>query len=63
MRDVKRLNPGVSVALKYDAVEVGGNNYVYHQEEGRVIQSDQVPCPDSLKYDCSVLQYYCSNLD
>ena len=39
MRDVKRLNPGARVVMKYDAVEVGGASYVYDQQEGRVVQS------------------------
>ena len=39
MRDVKRLNPGASVVMKYDTVEVGGASFVYDHEEGRVVQS------------------------
>ena len=39
MRDVKRLNPGARVVMKYDAVEVGGASFVYDHEEGRVVQA------------------------
>ena len=39
VRDVKRVNPGASVVLKYDEVEMGGNSYIYHEQEGRVVQS------------------------
>ena len=39
MRDVKRLNPGARVVMKYDAVEVGGASYVYDHQEGRVVQA------------------------
>ena len=39
MRDVKRLNPGARVVMKYDAVEVGGVSYVYDHQEGRVVHS------------------------
>ena len=39
MRDVKRLNPGARVVMKYDTVEVGGASFVYDHEEGRVVQS------------------------
>ena len=39
VRDVKRVNPGASVVLKYDAVEMGGTSYIYHEQEGRVVQS------------------------
>ena len=54
MRDVKRVNPGASVVLKYDAVEMGGSSYVYHQEEGRVVPAahqevEQLETPHSYK--------------
>ena len=39
VRDVKKVNPGASVVLKYDLVEMGGTSYIYHEQEGRVVQS------------------------
>ena len=61
MRDVKRVNPGASVVLKYDAVEMGGSSYVYHQEEGRVVPAghqevEQLETPHSYKVIIVILQ-------
>ena len=47
MRDVKRLNPGARVVMKYDAVEVGGASYVFDLQEGRVVQAGYKTEPTS----------------